>query len=281
MQRDSAMAPIDHSLAHGDGAPRVHDRARGTVLLADPQDDLRSLVARVLADRGYDVLEASTGEATLQLASTEQPNLILLEPGLPDIHGFDVCKRIKQDHTMHRITVIVVSSEYCGWRFAEDLREALHIDGVIEKPFKVSTVIRHIEHGLAGDFTSVESEQDILPDDLNDILNLGLDAYQKGDLNTAVIHLQKGIELDPSSFTLHYHLGLLQGRREHVLQAIAMLEVAVGLRPRNFAALKNLAVLYQRVGFRRKATELWERALVCAPDVQTRDDIREHLVGLL
>jgi Tfp pilus assembly protein PilF len=53
------------------------------------------------------------------------------------------------------------------------------------------------------------------------------------------------------------------------------------LQPRNFSALKNLAVLYQRAGFKHKAIEMWERALASAPDEDTRKGIKEHLMTLL
>ncbi len=79
----------------------------------------------------------------------------------------------------------------------------------------------------------------------------------------------------------HYHLGLLCGRRDDVFEAIHELETAVDLQSRNFSALKNLAVLYQRAGFKHKAVEMWERALSAAPDEETRQGIKDHLMGLL
>jgi Tfp pilus assembly protein PilF len=57
--------------------------------------------------------------------------------------------------------------------------------------------------------------------------------------------------------------------------------MAAELRPRDFSTLKNLAVLYQRTGFRLKATEMWERALSSAPDDATRASIKSHLMSLL
>ena len=87
--------------------------------------------------------------------------------------------------------------------------------------------------------------------------------------------------IDPLAFRLHYHLGLLYGKQENVFEAIEALEIATELRPRDFSTLKNLAVLYQRAGFRLKATELWERALSSAPDEATRANIKSHLVSLL
>ncbi len=53
------------------------------------------------------------------------------------------------------------------------------------------------------------------------------------------------------------------------------------LQPRNFSALKNLAILYQRAGFKHKAIEMWERSLGAAPDEDTRKGIKEHLMSLL
>ena len=50
------------------------------------------------------------------------------------------------------------------------------------------------------------------------------------------------------------------------------MEAAVDLSPKNFAALKNLAVLYQRAGFKHKAIEIWERALGSAQDDDAKHD---------
>jgi len=53
------------------------------------------------------------------------------------------------------------------------------------------------------------------------------------------------------------------------------------LRPKDFSTLKNLAVLYERAGFRLKATEMWERARGSAPDEGTKANIKKHLMSLL
>jgi regulator of sirC expression with transglutaminase-like and TPR domain len=73
----------------------------------------------------------------------------------------------------------------------------------------------------------------------------------------------------------------LHGRREDLFSAIDALETAVRLAPRHFSALKNLAVVYQRAGFRHKAVETWDRAMANAPTEETRTSIKEHMVTLL
>ena len=56
---------------------------------------------------------------------------------------------------------------------------------------------------------------------------------------------------------------------------------AVELNPRHFPALKNLAVLYEKAGFKNKAVEMWERSVNIAPDSETRESIKAHLIRLL
>jgi Tfp pilus assembly protein PilF len=80
---------------------------------------------------------------------------------------------------------------------------------------------------------------------------------------------------------LHATLGLLYAHRGHDFAAIQELEMAVDLEPERYPLLRNLALLYQRRGFRRKAIEMWERALALATDEATRAEIKGILVSLL
>ena len=64
-------------------------------------------------------------------------------------------------------------------------------------------------------------------------------------------------------------------------EGIQELEKAVDLNAKHFPALKNLAVLYEKAGFKHKAVEMWERCVQGAPDDETRNSIKEHLLKLL
>ena len=66
-----------------------------------------------------------------------------------------------------------------------------------------------------------------------------------------------------------------------VYEAIQELERAIEANDTHFAAVKNLAVLYQKAGFKNKAVETWERAIRVAPDEATRSSIKQHLLTLL
>ncbi|RLB52822.1 MAG: hypothetical protein DRJ42_13780 [Deltaproteobacteria bacterium] len=265
--------------------PRPVDRAARTkpvILVVDDEDDIRRLLRRVLEENGYDVIEADKGLDALQEVRTHMPDLILLDAMLPEVHGFDICRRIKGSGRYGHIPVIMVSAIYRGWRFAEDLKTSYGVDAFLEKPFKIGDVLSHVERALAGRPSDpVPEEEDEVSREASESLAKGIEAFNGGDLDGAIAHLKEGIGFDPLSFKLRYHLGLLYGRREDVFSAIHELDTAVDLQPKHFSALKNLAVLYQRAGFKHKAIEMWERALPNAPDEDTKKGIKEHLMGLL
>src|SRR5260370_29534275 len=78
-----------------------------TVLVADA--DLRSSAdwEALLSDQGYDVIAARTGEAALTLCSSVRPDVVLLYDLLPDMHGLEVCRRLKAD-PRNRLTPIIL-----------------------------------------------------------------------------------------------------------------------------------------------------------------------------
>ncbi|HZI02648.1 MAG TPA: response regulator, partial [Archangium sp.] len=71
-----------------------------TILNVNDDDATRYLSTRTLRLAGYRVLEAATGEEALKLAAQERPDVVVLDVKLPDISGYEVCKRLRaQPHT--------------------------------------------------------------------------------------------------------------------------------------------------------------------------------------
>jgi DNA-binding response OmpR family regulator len=275
---------IDDAFAGLGRAPRVPSEAppKPKILVVDDSDDIRQLLSRVFRERDYEVYESSRGLDALQKVRDHVPDVMVLDAMLPEVHGFDICRRIKGSRRYGHIPVIMVSAIYRGWRFAEDLRRSYGVDEFLEKPFRIGDVVAAVERALSGQSLNAAEEEEQEPNGTaGDHLKAGIEAYARGDVETAISELKLGIGIDPLAFRLHYHLGLLYGKQDQVFEAIQALETAADLRPRDFSTLKNLAVLYQRAGFRLKATEMWERALGSAPDDDTRTSIKNHLVSLL
>ena len=66
------------------------------ILLVDDELSIQRAMAPLLRSRGYSVALASTGREALALFSRERPDLVILDLGLPDIHGIEVCRQVRE-----------------------------------------------------------------------------------------------------------------------------------------------------------------------------------------
>ncbi|PYN07629.1 MAG: hypothetical protein DME02_11160 [Candidatus Rokuibacteriota bacterium] len=81
------------------------------IVVVDDFKDGRDLMAALLRREGFKVKEAETGEEALALAE-EQPALMVLDVNLPDIDGFEVCRRIKKEPRTAGISVLQISAAF-------------------------------------------------------------------------------------------------------------------------------------------------------------------------
>ncbi len=261
-----------------------------TILVVDDEADIRKILLRVLGTKGYKVLEADRGLEALRMVKAHMPDLLLLDAMLPEVHGFEIARRIKGSQKYGHIPIIMVSAVYKGAQYAEDARQSYGVDAYIEKPFRIAEIVDAVEAALSGKKGEAPPAAAPEPPPRRDpeevsaeaeaCLNAGVAAWQAGDLELAIEHLRRGVALDPLAFRLHFHLGLLYGKKGMVYEAIAELEAAAEQNPKHFPVLKNLAVLYQKAGFKTKAVTAWERAAELAPDQGTRATIRGHIETL-
>lgn len=82
-----------------------------TVLVVDDRDANRYTIAHILKRAGFGVIEASTGKEALELAN-KLPAVVLLDVKLPDILGYEVCRRIKANPSTGFIPVLQLSSVF-------------------------------------------------------------------------------------------------------------------------------------------------------------------------
>src|SRR5262249_19182218 len=92
--------------ARGDG---VTPSAR--ILLVDDELSIQRTLAPLLQSRGYSVQIAGTGGEALRAATAHPPDLIVLDLGLPDLEGSEVCRRIRTSATMPIIILSARGSE--------------------------------------------------------------------------------------------------------------------------------------------------------------------------
>jgi two-component system, OmpR family, response regulator len=119
--------------ARPDNAPNAKPERRGRVLVVDDEASITELLSTALRYMGYEVSTARTGAGALESASRLPPDLVVLDVMLPDIDGFEVCRRLRADGDF--VPVIFLTA-----RDAEDDRVTGFIrggDDYVTKPFSL------------------------------------------------------------------------------------------------------------------------------------------------
>ncbi|WP_165250880.1 response regulator [Paludisphaera soli] len=81
-----------------------------TALIVEDHPEQARLVQRILGLRGFDALIAEDGETGLVLARRHQPDVVLLDLMLPDVNGFDVCRRLRGDRATMLMPVVMLTA---------------------------------------------------------------------------------------------------------------------------------------------------------------------------
>jgi len=79
------------------------------ILVIDDDEKTREIMRLILEKKGYETVEAESGESALEAMKAELPDLILLDVEMPGISGFEVVKRLKADSRTRTIPVIMVT----------------------------------------------------------------------------------------------------------------------------------------------------------------------------
>jgi two-component system, OmpR family, KDP operon response regulator KdpE len=122
------------------------------ILLVDDEVSIQRAVAPLLRSRGYDVEVAATGSEAMRIFSAARPDLIVLDLGLPDIDGTEVCRQVRAESA---VPIIVLSA-----RGAEaDKVNALELgaDDYVTKPFGPDELIARIRVALRRVLVTSES----------------------------------------------------------------------------------------------------------------------------
>jgi len=82
---------------------------RGIVLAVDDDPGALSALADALGTLGFQVVQAADGETALELASEQQPDVVLLDVQMPGMDGFEVCRRLKADPSLLLVPVVFLT----------------------------------------------------------------------------------------------------------------------------------------------------------------------------
>jgi two-component system cell cycle response regulator DivK len=113
------------------------------ILYVEDIEDNLTLVQRILASQGHEFLSANNAEIGLEMALSNQPDLILLDLGLPDSDGQTLSVWLRGEPALENVPIIVLTA----WpeEVARHTVEAYGLDGYLCKPISLKELIQTID----------------------------------------------------------------------------------------------------------------------------------------
>ena len=115
-----------------------------TVLIVEDEQNIVDILSFNLNREGYDTLEAYDGNAGLQLALEQNPDLILLDLMLPGMNGFDVCRKLREAGSAVPILMLTAREEEAD----KVLGLELGADDYITKPFSMRELLARVKANI-------------------------------------------------------------------------------------------------------------------------------------
>ena len=119
------------------------------ILIVDDEPFIRTLLEETLEefeDEGAELLVAKNGAEGWELAQKEHPDLIFLDVMMPKMSGYEVCQRIKNNHALSDIYVVMLTAK--GQEVDRERGEEVGADEYITKPFDPDYVIERAQEVL-------------------------------------------------------------------------------------------------------------------------------------
>ena len=119
-------------------------RTKPLVLTVDDEEHITELIAMGLGFNGFEVQRVSSGRAALAAVDTQRPDLIILDVMLPDLNGFEVARRLRQnERASSSVPIIFLTARDATADKIEGLR--LGVDDYVTKPFSIEELIERVK----------------------------------------------------------------------------------------------------------------------------------------
>jgi len=120
---------------------------KARVLIADDEEIIIELVRDTLEADGYEVVSACNGKEALEKVYKEHPDVILLDIKMPEMDGFEVCEKIRQDVLLRNLPILMLTVKKTEESEVRGLQ--LGVDDYLTKPFRPAILKARIESALS------------------------------------------------------------------------------------------------------------------------------------
>lgn len=129
------------------------------ILIVEDEKNIVDILSFNLSKEGYETLEAYDGEAGLQLALEQNPDLILLDLMLPKMNGFDVCRSLRRENRSTPVIMLTAREEETD----KVLGLELGADDYITKPFSVRELLARVKANIRRVSMAANANQEAAP----------------------------------------------------------------------------------------------------------------------
>lgn len=112
--------------------------AKKKVLVVDDEQGFIELIRDRLEAKGFDVITAINGREALEMAHTEEPDLMILDVMMPEMNGYDVCRKIKIDKKFSDMPIIILTAKFQPNDI--EFGKEMGADAYLTKPLELETL---------------------------------------------------------------------------------------------------------------------------------------------
>ncbi|WP_143152536.1 response regulator transcription factor [Clostridium cavendishii] len=184
---------------------------KNKILIVEDDKNIKEMVAYALEKEGFIVDSAENGKIALEKIIEFNPDLLLLDLMLPDINGFEICKKVLEQHTLP-IIMLTAKDDIVD----KVLGLEIGADDYITKPFHIKEVIARINKSLQRISNNKKNKN------INELLYIGKETFIDTD-GKVIIKYGKEIVLRPKEYEILYVLATNAGKvfsREQLLNSV-------------------------------------------------------------
>jgi DNA-binding response OmpR family regulator/Flp pilus assembly protein TadD len=111
------------------------------VLVVDDEREIVLLLEQILTGEGFHVFTAMDGQEGLAVYIRERPPLVVTDAMMPKLHGFELCRRIKEESD-NTAKVMILTAVYKKYKYKGKVQEEYNVDEYLDKPFQITEFLQ-------------------------------------------------------------------------------------------------------------------------------------------
>ena len=120
--------------------------AKERLLVVDDEREFVDVVSERLGAKGFDIIRAFDGKEGMERAHSDKPDLIILDIAMPEMNGYDVCRKMKLDENLKNIPIVMLTAKFQPNDIA--FAVGMGADAYLTKPLELELLLHTVKELL-------------------------------------------------------------------------------------------------------------------------------------